>query len=181
VGTALREGLWVLEGPHHPHRRIAEDQVSPAPNPALARMSPFLILPSRTAPSSARGMDAADVFPYSDRFVTTRSVRWVHAREKQQEGTGWRYEGSGGEEACMPSRTARVGKAPMAGESEPVSSSPVSSSPLDSSSRSAQASMIRWLAWCMTSQSTSDFFTPDFSSADSMTWCGRKGRQRGRE
>ena len=36
--------------------------------------SPFLMLPSRTAPSSAKGIEAAEVLPYSDRFETTRSA-----------------------------------------------------------------------------------------------------------
>ena len=36
-------------------------------------VSPLLILPPRTASSNARGMEAADVLPYSSRFDTTRS------------------------------------------------------------------------------------------------------------
>lgn len=46
-------------------------------------------------------------------------------------------------------------------------------SPLGSASLSAHASRMRWLAWCMTSQSTSSFFTPAFSSALSITCSGK--------
>lgn len=47
----------------HPQRKMAEAQVSPAPNPAIATVSPGRIFPCRTASSSANGMEAADVFP----------------------------------------------------------------------------------------------------------------------
>lgn len=56
-----------------PHRTMAEAHVSPAPNPAIATTSPALIFPSRTASSSARGMDAALVLPYLAKLHTTRS------------------------------------------------------------------------------------------------------------
>ena len=38
-------------------------QVKPPPTPSSMRVSPFLILPLRTAASSARGMEAAEVLP----------------------------------------------------------------------------------------------------------------------
>jgi hypothetical protein len=47
----------------HPHLKIAAPQVSPAPNPEEAMISPGFTLPWRTASSRARGMDAAEVLP----------------------------------------------------------------------------------------------------------------------
>ena len=47
----------------HPQRRTAAAQVSPAPKPARATVSPALMRPARTASSSAMGIDPAEVFP----------------------------------------------------------------------------------------------------------------------
>ena len=47
----------------HPHLTIAEPQVSPAPKPAVAMVSPAFTLPLLTASSKANGIDAALVFP----------------------------------------------------------------------------------------------------------------------
>ena len=53
---------------------IAEPQLNPAPNPAQAITSPSLTCPDLTASSNANGIDAAEVFPYLDRFVITFSI-----------------------------------------------------------------------------------------------------------
>ena len=50
---------------------MAPAQVRPAPNPADAMTSPFCMLPARTASSRAKGIEAAEVFPYSLRLDTT--------------------------------------------------------------------------------------------------------------
>mmetsp|Transcript_5204 Transcript_5204/g.8357 ORF Transcript_5204/g.8357 Transcript_5204/m.8357 type:complete len:255 (-) Transcript_5204:764-1528(-) len=53
---------------NQPHLMMAAPQLNPAPKPDIAMISPFFTRPSRTACSSARGMDAAEVFPKSSRF-----------------------------------------------------------------------------------------------------------------
>jgi hypothetical protein len=53
------------------HRTMAEAHVRPAPKPARANTSPSLMSPPSTASASARGMEAALVFPYSFRLLTT--------------------------------------------------------------------------------------------------------------
>lgn len=65
VGVGLDRGTGDEDGVcrPHPHRKMAEAQVSPAPNPATATVSPWRIFPCRTASSRARGMDAAEVLP----------------------------------------------------------------------------------------------------------------------
>ncbi len=50
---------------------MAEPQLRPAPNPAVAIMSPFLICPLLTAWSRAKGIDPADVLPCSSMFLMT--------------------------------------------------------------------------------------------------------------
>jgi hypothetical protein len=56
------------------HRIKADAQVRPPPK-ASSRMRLFsLILPSRTASSSAMGMEAAEVFPYLWMVRTTYSI-----------------------------------------------------------------------------------------------------------
>lgn len=47
----------------YPHFRIAEPQVRPAPNPAVAIVWPAFTFPLRTASSNANGMEAALVLP----------------------------------------------------------------------------------------------------------------------
>jgi len=66
----------VVEGQYHhhpsyapPHFMMAAPQLNPAPKPAQAITSPFFTLPDLTASSSARGMEAAEVLPYSDKLV----------------------------------------------------------------------------------------------------------------
>ena len=53
---------------------IAEPQVKPAPKAANNKVSPRFILPSRTAWSSASGMDAPEVFACSSTVAITRSI-----------------------------------------------------------------------------------------------------------
>ena len=48
-----------------PHLKIAAPQVKPAPKPEAAIVSPGLTLPSAIAASKARGIEAAEVLPYS--------------------------------------------------------------------------------------------------------------------
>ena len=63
---------WLSQPPHHqPHLMTVDPQLRPAPKPAQAMTSPFLILPDATASESASGMDPADVFPYSSRLWMT--------------------------------------------------------------------------------------------------------------
>lgn len=92
-----------------PHLTTAPPHVRPAPKPAIASVSPLLTFPDRTASSSARGMDAAEVFPYSAKFDTIRSCGIFNL--------------------------------------------------------SPTASRILWLAWCITTQSTSSAVSYAFWSA----------------
>jgi hypothetical protein len=57
--------------PHHPHLITAAPQLSPAPKPAQAITSPSLTWPLLTAAASAMGMEPAEVFPCSFKFVST--------------------------------------------------------------------------------------------------------------
>lgn len=57
----------------HPHFKIADPQVRPAPNPAAAIIWPALTFPLRTDSSKAKGMEAALVLPYSATFDITFS------------------------------------------------------------------------------------------------------------
>ena len=63
------KGSFNHSGPFH--LKIAPPQLSPAPNPAAAITSPFLMFPALTASSRAIGMLPAEVLPYFTRFVTT--------------------------------------------------------------------------------------------------------------
>ena len=53
---------------------IADPQLRPAPKPAHAITSPGFTLPAFTASLSARGMEPAEVLPYSARLVITFSI-----------------------------------------------------------------------------------------------------------
>jgi len=53
---------------------MAAPQLNPAPNPAHAITSPFFTCPDLTASSNAKGIDAALVLPYLERFVMTLSI-----------------------------------------------------------------------------------------------------------
>mmetsp|Transcript_15140 Transcript_15140/g.63894 ORF Transcript_15140/g.63894 Transcript_15140/m.63894 type:complete len:218 (+) Transcript_15140:3143-3796(+) len=56
------------------HLKMADAHVSPAPNPAVATMSPCLIRPSATASAIAMGTLPALVFPYFSMLLTTFSL-----------------------------------------------------------------------------------------------------------
>ena len=53
---------------------ITDAQLRPAPNPATATTSPFLILPERTASANASGIEPALVLPYSSTFRITFDI-----------------------------------------------------------------------------------------------------------
>src|SRR3990172_9429961 len=62
------------------HRTKAEAQVRPPPNASNSRRLLSLILPSRTASSSAMGMEAAEVLPYLGSVSTTFSLGMLGRR-----------------------------------------------------------------------------------------------------
>src|SRR5260370_525710 len=57
------------------HFRSVAPHVSPEPNPASSTWSPDLTRPLRIASSSASGLDALDLFPYSSMLLATRPTR----------------------------------------------------------------------------------------------------------
>ncbi len=69
VSDCLMQSLF--DSLDQPHLKMAPAHVRPAPKPAEAITSPFCMLPALTASSKARGIDAADVLPYSFRLDTT--------------------------------------------------------------------------------------------------------------
>src|SRR5205085_9023358 len=67
VGEAVHhaDGLgplpWKDDREFHQYLRSTEPQVKPPPTPCSSTLCPLRMRPSRTATSSARGIDAADV------------------------------------------------------------------------------------------------------------------------